>query len=137
MRRDLGDFQTPPELAAEVLDCLGPIGRRWSRVLEPTCGQGHFIAGLLAQRFPPKRSRRSRFKTTIAPLARSGLTAVTTARRPFECESTRLICFAIDLQTDLTWQTSGPLLVVGNPPWVTSAELGQAGGDRAAAHAGG
>jgi len=37
-----------------VLASLGPIGRRWSRVLEPTCGQGHFIAGLLAQKFPPQ-----------------------------------------------------------------------------------
>ena len=54
MRRDLGDFQTPPELAAEVMECLGPIGRRWTRVLEPTCGQGHFIAALLAQKVPPR-----------------------------------------------------------------------------------
>ena len=54
LRRDLGDFQTPRELAGLVLECLGPIGRRWPRVLEPTCGQGHFIAALLAQKFPPK-----------------------------------------------------------------------------------
>ena len=53
MRRDLGDFQTPPELVAAVLDTLGPIGARWPRVLEPTCGRGHFLAGLLEHASPP------------------------------------------------------------------------------------
>jgi hypothetical protein len=54
VRRDLGDFQTPSELVAEVLDTLGPIGVRWPRVLEPTCGRGHFIGGLLALAEPPR-----------------------------------------------------------------------------------
>lgn len=31
--------------------------------------------------------------------------------------------FDLDLQKDLTWQENGPLLVLGNPPWVTNAEL--------------
>ena len=66
MRRDLGDFQTPPELVAAVLESLGPIGRRWPRVLEPTCGRGHFIAGLLGTRFHPARSRPSRSRTPTA-----------------------------------------------------------------------
>ena len=54
MRRDLGDFQTPPGLVAAVLETLGPIGSRWPRVLEPTCGRGHFIGGLLAHSDPPR-----------------------------------------------------------------------------------
>ena len=54
MSRDLGDFQTPPALVAAVLDELGPIGRRWPRVLEPTCGRGHFLAGLLGRDEPPR-----------------------------------------------------------------------------------
>ncbi len=32
--------------------------------------------------------------------------------------------FRIDLGRDLTWREDGPLLVVGNPPWITSAGLG-------------
>ena len=52
MRRDLGDFQTPTALVARVLATLEPIGTRWTRVLEPTCGQGRFIAGLLATMNP-------------------------------------------------------------------------------------
>ena len=72
MRRDLGDFQTPPELVAEVLEAVGPIGGRWPRVLEPTCGRGHFIAGLLARSNPPRKSRPSKSRNrTIKRRARS------------------------------------------------------------------
>ncbi|MGP6204246.1 SAM-dependent methyltransferase [Microbacterium sp. F2] len=31
--------------------------------------------------------------------------------------------FLTDLADDIEWKTSGPLRVIGNPPWVTSAEL--------------
>ncbi len=32
--------------------------------------------------------------------------------------------FGLDLGRDLAWREGGPLLVVGNPPWITSAALG-------------
>ena len=32
--------------------------------------------------------------------------------------------FDLDLRRDLKWSGRGPLLVVGNPPWITNAELG-------------
>src|SRR5258708_22669395 len=32
--------------------------------------------------------------------------------------------FDLNLKRDLKWTVNGPLLVVGNPPWVTNAELG-------------
>ncbi len=54
MRRDLGDFQTPPALVAAVLDRLEMLGARWPRVLEPTCGRGHFLAGLIGRAEPPR-----------------------------------------------------------------------------------
>lgn len=31
--------------------------------------------------------------------------------------------FDIDLRKDLHWKETGPLLVIGNPPWVTNSEL--------------
>ena len=54
---DLGDFQTPPALVAAVLDALGPIGARWPRVLEPTCGRGDFLSGLIGRDDPPREIR--------------------------------------------------------------------------------
>src|SRR2546427_722344 len=35
-----GDFQTPSQLASAVVAVLAASGRRWHRVLEPTCGTG-------------------------------------------------------------------------------------------------
>lgn len=103
-----------------VLDTLGPVGVRWSRVLEPTCGKGNFIAGLLARESLPKEiqaieKQESHAKTAMcaARIDTRVRTSVTTAD-----------IFHLDLRRDLSWLTSGPLLVLGNPPWVTNAELG-------------
>src|SRR5579883_1925238 len=54
MSKDLGDFQTPPALVNAVLHCLTRTGQRWTRALEPTCGQGNFIRGLLELELPPR-----------------------------------------------------------------------------------
>ena len=56
VRRDLGDFQTPRDLAAAVLRALGPIGARWTRVLEPTCGAGLLSQSLARAARPPRES---------------------------------------------------------------------------------
>ncbi len=124
LRRDLGDFQTPPELAALVLECLGPIGRRWPRVLEPTCGQGHFIAALLAQKIPPAEIQAVEIQDNHCAAARA-LARRSTNGREARLRIHQADLFGIDLGTDLKWKAKGGLLVVGNPPWVTSAQLGR------------
>jgi|SRR5579875_1743163 len=53
MSKDFGDFQTPPALVHAILTLLQQQRWKWTRVLEPTCGQGNFIAGLLNQPSPP------------------------------------------------------------------------------------
>jgi hypothetical protein len=121
VRRDLGDFQTPPALVAAVLDALGPIGRRWPRVLEPTCGRGHFLAGLLARPEPPREIMAIEIQGShaLAAEAVAGTQAAAVATA-----IVRANLFDLDLGRDLAWRERGPLLVVGNPPWVTNAELG-------------
>ena len=122
MRRDLGDFQTPPELVAEVLDALGPIGERWPRVLEPTCGRGHFVSGLLALSAPPREIQAVEIQDAHFQAARAIATAEST--NGVQVRITRANLFDMHLGRDLVWREQGPLLVVGNPPWVTNAELG-------------
>ena len=39
----------------------------------------------------------------------------------------RASLFDVDLRAGLSWRETGPLLVLGNPPWVTSAALGKLG----------
>jgi predicted RNA methylase len=126
VRRDLGDFQTPPELVDAVLDSLGSIGARWPRVLEPTCGRGNFLAGLLALPSPPREIR----AVEIQPEhCRAAEEMIRSHRHPESHVS--ITCgdvFRLDLGRDLNWRERGPLLVVGNPPWITSAELGRLAG---------
>ncbi|MDR3635721.1 MAG: class I SAM-dependent methyltransferase [Isosphaeraceae bacterium] len=114
--RDLGDFQTPPALVAAVLDQLGLIGTRWTRVLEPTCGRGHFLSGVLAGPSPPRQVLGIEIQEGHADVAR----VAARGHGDVLCAS----LFDLDLTRDLPWDTEGPLLVLGNPPWITSAELG-------------
>ncbi len=123
MLRDFGDFQTPPALVDDVIECLGSVGKRWTRVLEPTCGRGNFVEGLLRSSAPPTEIQATEFQEAHFKIARKlqdGSSAARVAVR-------RANIFDLDLRRDLRWDGSGPLLVVGNPPWVTNAELGTLG----------
>jgi hypothetical protein len=125
--RDLGDFQTPKELVAAVLRAVspGPIGARWTRVLEPTCGSGSFLRGLLDEAVPPAELIGIEIQAAHAEAARSTHADGRTTR----VQIIRSSIFEMDLDTDLRWNSRGPLLVVGNPPWITCAELGRLGSD--------
>lgn len=63
MKAELGDFQTPPALVAEILKCLSQSNKYWERVFEPTCGRGSFISGLLALDQLPKEIQAIEFDT--------------------------------------------------------------------------
>src|SRR5262249_35602690 len=101
-----------------------PVGERWARVLEPTCGRGHFLAGLLALDPPPREVHGVELQGGhyLNALALAG-------RAPAAVKAgvTGADLFALDLKLTPRRSEDGPLLVVGNPPWVTSAELGALG----------
>src|SRR5438093_11809144 len=44
---ELGDFQTPLGLVRAVLRAIEPEAKSAMRVLEPACGEGAFVRGLL------------------------------------------------------------------------------------------
>jgi hypothetical protein len=116
---EFGDFQTPPTLAAKVLRALPD--RPWGRVLEPTCGTGNFLLAS-ARAFPGAEI----IGIEIQPdyVAQASLAPAQVLTQDI---------FAIDLGKEVTWSAAGPLLIVGNPPWVTSSHLGRlASGNRPA-----
>jgi hypothetical protein len=123
-RKDLGDFQTPPSLVVEVLDALDRYGERPARVLEPTCGEGRFITEILDRPDPPREIRGFELQPEHSSIA--GSLVDPTGRTLVDVRTADL--FAIDLRSDLKWHESGPLLVVGNLPWVTISALGASGG---------
>jgi len=120
---DLGDFQTPPELVTAVLDCLYRDGKSWDRILEPTCGAGHFISGLVRHHNPPTEIIGLELQHGYASQAAQ----LTAADSGIAVSVRQANVFSLHLGRDLTWQTSGPLLVVGNPPWITNSELSALG----------
>lgn len=107
-----GDFQTPIDLAAEVLGTLPSRG--WTRLLEPTCGRGNFLSAA-ASLGVGERIGVEVQQQYADEAARTG--ALVLQRSVFD----------LRLSTDLPWSSGGPMLVVGNPPWVTNAELGSLG----------
>lgn len=124
MRRDLGDWQTPPSLVREVVATLRRDGYTWRRVLEPTCGTGSFIEGTLSDDGPDEI-----IGIDIQPnhLSEARLRFPDTTSTSLKLVHADI--FDTNLKRDLNWTTNGPLLVVGNPPWVTNAELGTLGSD--------
>ncbi len=123
--RDFGDFQTPPALVSEILKCLGPIGEKWPRVLEPTCGRGNFVRGLLGSPAPPSEIQAIELQSVHFEEARRALEHPSAPRVVVK----KANVFDLDLHNGVQWKNTGPLLVVGNPPWVTNAELGTLGSD--------
>ena len=119
MSRELGDFQTPSPLVGLILDRLEVDGVAWERVLEPTVGQGAFVSGLIGRGVPPREILGIEIQQKHLDDARESTRSATTR---VELKLANL--FEADLRRDLDWTTNGPILVIGNPPWVTNAELG-------------
>ncbi len=119
MSRDFGDFQTPHLLVNEVIKCLLHKGKQWTRVLEPTCGRGNFIKGLLEIDNPPQEIQGIEIQDKHILSAQELV-----QRKEFPNITIKQAnIFHLDLQADLTWDNKGPFLILGNPPWVTNAEL--------------
>ena len=89
------------------------------RILEPTCGSGSFLRAA-ATAYPAATElvgiefQRERYGAPLDALAGGE------ARLRIQYAN----AYALDFGA-LRWRGAGPLLVVGNPPWVTAAALGR------------
>ena len=115
---EYGDFQTPLWLAQQVCTLLANQGLKPAAILEPTCGVGHFLEAALNQfQFA---------KTVVATDINPDYVAQTKARLLSFNSVDQQIFQADFFGTD--WPTiienlPQPLLILGNPPWVTNAAL--------------
>jgi SAM-dependent methyltransferase len=117
--QEFGDFQTPPQLAREVCSMLAEKGVAPCSVLEPTCGKGNFLAAAL-QAFPGIKKA---VGIDINPehIARAQ-TAVQAVSGNCDAEIRQEDFFNADWSRVVD-SLPEPLLVIGNPPWVTNATL--------------
>ena len=118
-RIEFGDWQTPEELAAQVIQhVLTQLRHTPQTILEPTCGKGAFLVA--AARHLPQ--------VTFAGYEINAEYAAMAATRVKETRSAIHTAdfFGTDWEREIA-ALQDPILVVGNPPWVTSAGLGTIG----------
>ena len=119
-----GDFQTPIDLARRICAVLSESINAPRTVLEPTCGQGSLLAAA-AEAFPrAQRIIGLDRNASYLKQARRRLNAILANARTTNAEVT--LCESDFFKTD--WQKhrlffQPPLLVIGNPPWVTNSSL--------------
>lgn len=113
-RVEYGDWQTPAALAAAVVERLsGPF----AAVLEPTCGVGEFLV-----------AAESAFPTAALAGFDVAVDYVEQARARLNGRARLAVgdCFSTDWDRVIA-ELPEPLLILGNPPWVTNAKLGSLG----------
>lgn len=119
-----GDFQTPPALAAEVCRVLAARGIAPRAIVEPTCGTGGLLVAAL-DAFPgAAHALGADVNASYLRRARAAIGA----RPGVRVELARQSFFDADWPAQLA-ALPEPLLVIGNPPWVTSAALGRRASD--------
>ena len=121
---EYGDFQTPLPLARKVCSLLFRRGCKPFSVLEPTCGAGSFLRAALDRFTSVKQAVGVEINDEhVAAARRSIHDAVNGARVTITKEN-----FFTAHWEDILGPLPDPLLIIGNPPWVTNAELGSLGG---------
>ena len=116
-RVEFGDFQTRDALARRVCDVLHHLGVSPGSIVEPTCGQGAFLRASVSAF--PKCTRILGFEVNPDYV-----------RAAKKVEHTDVHCedfFDKDWPGTLD-SLREPILVIGNPPWVTNSAVGTLGG---------
>lgn len=119
-KAEFGDFQTPPSLARKVCALLSNLGVAPASMLEPTCGEGNFIMAALTQ---------FGTLTDVIGLDINRGYIDSLAKKLDEnpkVEIAQSDFFDTDW-TSILDRLPVPLLILGNPPWVTNSALATLG----------
>lgn len=115
---EFGDFQTPTDLALAATTLLRKLGICPRSILEPTCGRGAFLEAAVTV-FPECDSivgvDINSHHLQVADLIAN--------RHEGKIDVRHGDFFKTDWQNIIT-KAGEPWLIMGNPPWVTSSELG-------------
>ena len=113
-KTEFGDFQTPGTLARRVCGHLARHGLSPASIVEPTCGRGSFLrasesafpdcATLLGYEINPSHAEAAK---------------VCSERAVINCAD-----FFVKDWPETLDELPEPILVVGNPPWVTNSAVG-------------
>ena len=119
-KSQFGDFQTPEALAFTIVEILKKNHKLTpSVIIEPSCGKGSFIKavsdgfpGVKILGYDINHDYICEAKTTLLNSSNADQISLDVAD-----------FFELDWKSIIS-ELSGFILVIGNPPWVTSSELG-------------
>jgi methylase of polypeptide subunit release factors len=114
---EFGDFQTPSSLARPAMELLSRLRVMPRSILEPTCGRGSFLAA--AATVFPEATKILGVDINVGYLeAAEHLLSDAESR----VELLQGDFFKLDWKS-IVRAGQAPWLIVGNPPWVTNAQL--------------
>lgn len=115
-----GDFQTPLELARLVVSTFKKHHDiKPTSIIEPTCGKGAFLIAT-AEGFPTASISGFEVNPSYVAIARELLSEKSLDTRVSVSQSD----FFLESWDEFLECSKEPILIIGNPPWVTSSELG-------------
>lgn len=123
-RVEFGDFQTPRPLARAICQLLVQFGVKPASIIEPNCGKGSFVLACL-------ESFENSTRIIAADINPRHILSLKSALEG-HCYSAKVDVSSGDFY-EIDWPQilkplQDPLLIIGNPPWVTNAGLGVIGG---------
>ena len=120
---EFGDFQTPRSLARDVCAVIERTGFSPASIIEPTCGRGAFLVAAL-EAFPGASHLLG--VDQEGAHVREAMRAINSIRHDKQVHILQGDFFDTDW-LDIVARLPKPILIVGNPPWVTNATLGSLG----------
>jgi N-6 DNA Methylase len=117
-QKEFGDFQTPRHLANAVVALVSELCDRPDLVIEPTAGLGTFLQAAHSLWGDKCCYEGYEINADYVALAQKKLakTGASIVQQDF---------FGMDWSSVLQRDSGSKVLVIGNPPWVTNAELGR------------
>jgi len=117
---EYGDFQTSIDLARQCCKVIQSFGFLPKTIIEPTCGYGNFALAAAEYfesarkiyAFDINKTYIEQFQERIPPYQKDRI-------------SPSIANFFTMQWDNVLDSVEWPLLIIGNPPWVTSAELGR------------
>jgi hypothetical protein len=117
---EFGDFQTPDELASQAARLLATQEIAPATIVEPTCGRGSFLVAALKQ-FPHSRAAVGlEIHPDYFKVAHQRVMSLHCRQR---VDMRQADFFRFDWSKVFA-EAAEPILVIGNPPWVTASLLG-------------
>jgi SAM-dependent methyltransferase len=114
-----GDFQTPDDLSTKIANLLqSSLNIEPTLIVEPSCGKGSFVLAF-AKTFRKSRVIGRDINKTYVQICKDLAQDIDNPNISVEYGD----FFQTDWE-DLLSGESGQILIIGNPPWVTSSELG-------------